>query len=385
MALISLIFRNAVRNRRRSILTILSIAASFCMLGVLMAMYSMFYLHQATPDQALRLIVRNRISFTQPMPLSYENRIRAIPGVRAVTTYDYFGGTYKDARDSNNTFARFGVEPDNFYVVHPDYQLTDPEKYAFAHERDACVIGKTLAERLNLKLGDRVTLVGDIFPVTLTFNVRGIYRSERNNENLFFNWEYLNQAAFHGNRSFALMYQLIAEDPSSVTPIARAVDDMFRNSDTQTRTESEQNFALSIISFLGNVKLFLLAVCGALTLTVLLVSANTMAMSVRERVAEVGVLKTLGFTRENILILILGESIVIALIGGALGFGVADGVVVLLRHARAQFISLHSLQISPVLALLGAVLAAMVGAASSFLPAWGASRRGIIDCLRLAD
>jgi putative ABC transport system permease protein len=385
VALISLIFRNAVRNRRRSILTILSIAASFCMLGVLMAMYSMFFLHQASPDQALRLIVRNRISFTQPMPLSFENRIRAIPGVRAVTTYDYFGGTYKDARDSNNTFARFAVEPEMLYIVHPDYHLSDAEKYTFSHERDSCIIGKTLADRLGLKIGDRITLVGDIFNVTMNFVVRGIYTSERNNEDMFFQFEYLNQTAFHGNQSFSLMYQLIADGPDSVAPIARAVDDMFRNSDTQTRTESEQSFTLGIISFLGNVKMFLLAVCGALTLTVLLVSANTMAMSVRERVSEVGILKTLGFSRENILILIIGESVTIALIGGVLGFGLAELVVGALRNARANLISLHSLQISPQLALLGAVLAILVGAASSLIPAWGAARRGIIDCLRLAD
>jgi putative ABC transport system permease protein len=386
VALISLIFRNAVRNRRRSILTILSIAASFCMLGVLMAMYSMFFLHQTTSDQALRLIVRNRISFTQPMPLSYENRIRAIPGVRAVTTYDYFGGTYKDSRDPNNAFARFGVEPEMFYVVHPDYHLTGAEKYAFAHERNSCILGKRLADRLGLKIGDHVILVGDIFNVTMNFIVRGIYTSERNNETMFFQWEYLNQAAFHGNESFALMYQLLADSPASVTPIARAVDDMFRNSDTQTKTESETSFALSIISFLGNVKLFLLAVCGALTLTVLLVSANTMAMSVRERVAEIGILKTLGFTRDNILFLILGESIVIAVIGGALGFGLSEAVVAALRDMRAaSLISLHSLQISPVLALFGGFLAILVGAASSFVPAWGAARRGIIECLRLAD
>jgi putative ABC transport system permease protein len=386
VALISLIFRNAVRNRRRSILTILSIAASFCMLGVLMAMYSMFFLHQATPDQALRLIVRNRISFTQPMPLSYENRIRAIPGVRAVTTYDYFGGTYKDARNPDNAFARFGVEPDTFYIVHPDYHLTDAEKYAFSHERDACILGKRLADRLGLKIGDRITLVGDIFNVTMNFVVRGTYLSDRNNENMFFQWEYLNQTAFHGNQSFALMYQLLADNPASVPAIARAVDDMFRNSDTQTRTESETNFALSIISFLGNVKLFLLAVCGALTLTVLLVSANTMAMSVRERVAEVGILKTLGFTRENILLLILGESVMIAVLGGVVGLGLSEGVVAGLRNMRAaSLISLHSLQISPVLALFGGFLAIMVGIASSLLPAWGAARRGIIDCLRLAD
>jgi putative ABC transport system permease protein len=319
------------------------------------------------------------------MPLSFENRIRAIPGVRAVTTYDYFGGTYKDARDSNNTFARFAVEPEMLYIVHPDYHLSDAEKYTFSHERDSCIIGKTLADRLGLKIGDRITLVGDIFNVTMNFVVRGIYTSERNNEDMFFQFEYLNQTAFHGNQSFSLMYQLIADGPDSVAPIARAVDDMFRNSDTQTRTESEQSFTLGIISFLGNVKMFLLAVCGALTLTVLLVSANTMAMSVRERVSEVGILKTLGFSRENILILIIGESVTIALIGGVLGFGLAELVVGALRNARANLISLHSLQISPQLALLGAVLAILVGAASSLIPAWGAARRGIIDCLRLAD
>ena len=196
MALISLILRNAVRNRRRSILTILSIAASFCMLGVLMAMYSLFFLHQASPDQALRLIVRNRISFTQPMPLSFENRIRALPGVRAVTTYDYFGGTYKDARDPNNTFARFGVEPENFYIVHPDYHLTDAEKYAFSHERDACIIGKALADRLDLKIGDRITLVGDIFQSPSTSSSAASTLSEHNDENHFFQFEYLNQTAF---------------------------------------------------------------------------------------------------------------------------------------------------------------------------------------------
>ncbi len=385
MALLSLIFRNAVRNRRRSILTILSIAASFCMLGVLMAMYSMFFLHQATPDQALRLIVRNRVSFTQPMPLSFENRIRAIPGVRAVTTNDYFGGTYKDARNPDNTFARFAVEPAMFYIVHPDYHLTDAEKYAFAHEQDSCIIGKTLADRLGLKIGDRITLVGDIFNVTMNFVVRGIYTSERNNENMFFQFEYLNQTAFHGNQSFSLMYLLIADNPASVAPIARAVDDMFRNSDTQTRTESEQSFQLGIISFLGNVRLFLLAVCGALTLTVMLVSANTMAMSVRERVSEIGILKTLGFTRENILVLVIGESVFIALVGGILGLGLAEGGVLLLRNAHAAFISLRSLEISPLLAFFGGVLAALVGASSSLVPAWGAARRGIIDCLRLAD
>jgi len=385
MRLIVLMFRNAVRNRRRSTLTILSIAASFCLLGVLMAMYGLFFQQKASNDQARRLIVRNRVSFAKPMPIAYEGRIRAIPGVQAVTTFDYFGGAYKDSRTTKNYFPRFAVEPRMLYVVHPDYLLTEAEKNAFARERDACIVGKSLADRLGLRIGDRVTLVGDLVPVKLDLVVRGIYRSEIQNDLLFFQYEYLNQMAYRGNQSYAMMYEILADDAAKVPGVARAVDGKFRESDMQTRTESEQSFALSMVSFLGNVKAFLLAVGGALTLMVLLVSGNTMAMSVRERVGEVAILKTLGFTRENVLCLILGESVTIALAGGALGFALAEIILLALRNVRTAFITLSSLQIPPLLALAAALLAILVGMSSSFLPAWGAARRGIIDCLRLVD
>jgi putative ABC transport system permease protein len=384
VSLVPLLLRNALRNRRRSILTILSIAASFCLLGGLMAMYAMFYLHQAPPDQALRLIVRNRISFTNPIPLSYENRIASVPGVREVMVYQWFQGIYKDT-DAKNNFARFAVEPDRLFIVHPDIKLPDAEKAAFIRERGACIVGRGLADRLGFKLGDHITIVGDIFPATLEFIVRGIYTSDLGNDNLYFHFDYLNEAVFKGNQDFVSMFAVLAESPEAVPAVARAIDEQFRNADTQTKTDTEQNFVLSVISFLGNVKLFLMAVCGALTLTVLLVAANTMAMSVRERVSEIGILKTLGFTKENVLFLIVGESVVLAIAGGLLGFALAYGIVAVLRTKHAAMISLHLLEISPPLAAVGMVLAVAVGLASSAGPALGAARRGILECLRLTD
>jgi putative ABC transport system permease protein len=381
---IPLIFRNGVRNRRRSILTVLSIAASFCMLGVLMAMYTLFFLTPATADQALRLVTRNRISFTNTMPMGYEQRIRRMPGVREVTVYDFFGGTYKDSRDTKNTFARFAIEPAKLFVIHPEYSIPEVQKAEFIRRRDACIIGRPLADRLNLKVGDRISLVGDIFRTDLNLLLVGIYDSEVDNQGLFFSYDYLNES-FHGKLDQAIMFLTICDSPASVGPVARAIDDMFRNAPVQTKTETEKGMQLSFLSYIGNVQLFLLAVCASLTGTVLLVSANTMAMSVRERVPEVGILKTLGFTREVILWMIVGESMIIAMFGGALGFGIAQGVIAVLRKLPVMFINLTHLSISPGVALAGVLLAAMVGLLSSVVPAWGASRRGIIDCLRLAD
>ncbi|HZU24023.1 MAG TPA: FtsX-like permease family protein [Bryobacteraceae bacterium] len=379
-----LIFRNGVRNRRRSILTVLSIAASFCMLGVLMAMYTLFFLTPATPDQALRLITRNRISFTNTMPMAYEQRIRRIPGVREVMVYDFFGGTYKDSRDAKNTFARFAVEPSKLFIIHPEYSLPESQKEEFIKRRDACIIGRPLAERLGLKIGDRVALIGDIFRTDLDLLLVGIYDSEIDNQALFFSYDYLNES-FHGRLDQAIMFMLMADNAASVGPVAHAIDDMFRNAPVQTKTETEKGMQLSFLSYIGNVQLFLIAVCASLTGTVLLVSANTMAMSVRERVAEVGILKTLGFTPDVILGMIVGESMLIAMCGGVFGFAIAQAVIGVLRRLPVLFVNLTHLSISPGVALMGVLLAALVGLLSSALPAWGASRRGIIECLRLAD
>ncbi|HLN01728.1 MAG TPA: FtsX-like permease family protein [Bryobacteraceae bacterium] len=383
-----LIVKNALRNRRRSTLTVLSVAASFCLLGVLMSMYNIFFLSAPTPTQALRLIVRNRISITNSMPASYEQRIRKVPGVRDVSVFQYFGGSYKDSRDMKNYFARFAVEPDKFFIVSPHYQMPEDQKRAFQRDRTACIIGKAIAERLNFHLGDRITLVGDIFPVTLEFTLRGIYDNLTDDGALLFDYQYLRESMAQRSRGQldqVGMFLLIADSAESVPHVIESVDEMFENSPAETKTETERAFALGFLSYLGDVKLMLISVCGALTFTVLLVSSNTMAMSVRERVREVGILKTLGYSPQAVLGILLSESVLIALLGGILGLAIAGVITSALRHVPVMFISLRRLNVPLWVLAASVALSMMVGLASSFFPAWNASRRPIVTCLRFTD
>jgi putative ABC transport system permease protein len=380
-----LIFKNSLRNRRRSALTIGSIAVSLCLLGLLMAMYRALFLADATPSQALRLVVRHRVSLTQPIPIYYREKIASIPGVRDIMPWQWFGGTYKDNRDPKNMFARFGADPDHLFNVRPDFVLPDEQKLAFQHERAGCVISRTLADSQHLKLGDRVTIVGDIFPVTLELKVVGVFDEPDNMAVLYFNREYLRQALGAGNDQQDMIgaFQIQAASAGDVPRIAAAIDHMFETSPFPTKTESERAFQLSFASFIGNLRLFIMAICGAVTFTILLVSGNTISMSVRERIREVGILKTLGFTPGAILGIVLGESAVIAGIGGILGCFLAAGMCSLVANSPGGMFmpALKTLGITPGVGVLCVVVALLIGILSSFVPAWGASRTSILDAL----
>jgi putative ABC transport system permease protein len=377
-----LAFKNTLRNRRRTMLTISSIAVSLCLLGVMIAIYHALFYAQATPGQALRLVVRHKVSLAQAFPSAYENKIRQIPGVKAVSAWDWFGGTYKDNQPVNY-FARFGVEPVEFLKIRTQMIMPDDQRKAFVAERTACVISKDLADRLHFKLGDRITLDGDIYPVKLELIVRGIFEDPDARDSLFFNMEYLRQSLPLARRNTDSTVAVLADNTADVPRIARAIDATFADANPPTKTESEQQFTLSFVSFLGNIKLFLISICAAVTFTILLVSGNTMAMSVRERIQEVGVLKTLGFTNGGVLALIIGEAVTIALIGGVIGLLLAEfltsGVA---AGAELYMPQLHGLNIQPATALIALAIAAFIGFVSSFLPAWNASRTNIIDSLR---
>ncbi len=380
-----LIAKNSLRNRRRSVLTILSIAASLCLFGVLAAMYNMFFFTGPSPEQALRLITMNRVSLANPLPVSYLNQIRQVPGVREVMITQWFGGAYKDARDMRNFFARFALEADKLMAVYSEYRVPPEQAKAFVAERTACMVGRGIADRLGFKLGDKIVLQGDIFPVTLELTVRAIYDARRDTENLFFHYEYLRESVSAGRRDSVGTFVLLAENPEAVPRIAQAVDALFRNSPFQTKTDTERAFELSFLSYLGNVKMFLLAICGALTFTVLLVSANTMAMSVRERVREVGILKTLGFTPGAILGMILGEAVLIAVLGGLIGLGLAAGICAALRQSPTLFVDLKALEVPPAVAGLSVLLSVLIGLSSCLVPAWTTARRSIVDSLHFTD
>ncbi len=378
----SLAFKNTLRNRRRSFLTISSIGVSLCLFGVLIAIYHALFFGEQTPGQALRLVVRNRVSLAQPILIAYENKIRNVPGVKEVSVWNWYGGTYKDS-DQRNFFARFAVEPKPFLAIRTQMEMPEDQRKAFITERTGCLISQDLADKLKLKLGERVTLIGDIYPGTLELKIVGIFKDPDATQSLFFNYDYLRDSLPMARRNYIGTIAVLADSPEDVPKIAKTIDAMFENSSPQTKTESEQQFALSFVSFLGNIKLFLLSICAAVTFTILLVSGNTMAMSVRERIKEVGVLKTLGFTNGAILGMIIGEALCIALAGGVLGLLLAAFITAgVTKAGAAAMLQINALTITPFTIVLSLGVALLIGFISSFVPAWNAARTNILDSLR---
>lgn len=379
-----LVFKNSLRNKRRTILTLFSIAASLCLLGLLMAIYWSFYFTEASKEQSLRLIVRNKVSLANPLQLSYLPRIKQVPGVVEAMCFQWFGGTYKDSKPEN-FFGRFAVEPAKIFTIYPEYAVDEEQRKAFLSERTAGMLGAKTAKRLNIKLGDRMTLVGDIFPVKLEITVRALYDAPRDNENLLFHYDYLNESLPAGRKDAISTFVVRMDKPENANAISKGIDDQFRNAPLQTKTETEKAFELSFLAFLGNVKAFLISICAAVTFTILLVSGNTMAMSVRERVKEVGILKTLGYTRGLILSLLVGESLVISLLGGAIGLGLAAGLCATLRSMPSTFADMSRIAIHPSIAVLGMAVSLVIGLVSSVIPAYSAASRPILEALRSND
>ncbi|HEY1220997.1 MAG: FtsX-like permease family protein [Bryobacteraceae bacterium] len=385
MRFLPLILRNSWRNRRRTLLTIASIGVSMCLLGVMIAMYSAFWLAKPKDNQALRLVVRNRVSLAVFLPIAYRQQIERIPGVRLAMVDTWFGGQYKDAREARNNFPRFSVEPEKLFPLFAEWTIPEDQKQAFIQERTACVIGRDLANAFNFHLGDRIPIQGDIFPGNFEFTVRGIFEAPANSDVMYFNKEYIAQAMPERRRGEVDTFYVLIDDPQHSAAIADAIDAQFRNSTSPTKTESEQAFVIGFLSMLGNVRMFLVWISAAVMFTILLVSANTMAMSVRERVREVGVLKTLGFTEGTILGLILGEAVAISVAGGAIGYLIST---VLLKGVERSPMGgfLPALRVfDPLIAAVCILLAGLIGLVSSLVPAMGASRAPIVEALRSTD
>ena len=382
MRYLPLILKNCWRNRRRTVLTIASIGVSMCLLGVMIAMFHALYLSDATPEEALRLVTRNRISLTQDIPESYGSRIRQVPGVRDYLINDWFGGTYIDQR---HFFAHFAVDSSKLFELYPEFKIPEDQRRAFERERTACVIGRDLANKYNFKLGDRIHLVGDIFPGDYEFTVRGIFDSPRPSEAMYLSREYLEQSLPPARRGRAGTFVLLLDSPDSAGRVAAAVDDMFRNSTSETKTESEQAYLLGFVSLLGNVKMFLIAISAAVMFTILLVCANTMAMSVRERVREVGILKTLGFSPGAILGMIVGEAVGISLAGGLIGFLFSTMLTTGVSKSPAGAFLPSIPPFQPAVAAACLLAAGAIGFVSSLVPALNASRTSIVAALRSTD
>jgi len=379
MTLTRFVTKNAFRNRRRSILTVLSIAFSLLLLTLMMTIWRGAYLDEGSVESVERLIVRHRVSLTFFLPGFYREKIRAVPGVVAVVPLTWFQGTYKDQK-SENFFARFATDPDEFFKVYRDMEMPEDQIKAWQHDRQGVIVDDTLARKYGWKLGDRIFVQGDIFPVNLELNVRGIFHSTPDNQSVYFNAKYVEEAVswFKGQ---AGMFGILADSPADVSKISSTVDDMFRNSPQPTKTETEKAFGLAFVAMYGNLKAFILGICSAVVFATLLVSANTMAMTIRERTREVAVLKTLGFTRRGVLSLFVSEAVALSLAGGLLGVGMGQVLVYLVTHSP-QFVSFFPLAVTPGIWAVAMLTAGLVGAVSSAIPSYHASQVNIVDGLR---
>ena len=380
MTLTGFITKNAFRNRRRSVLTVVSIGFSLLLLTLMMTIWHSFYIDQGAPDSAKRLMTRHRVSLTFFLPGFYREKIRAVPGVVAVAPMTWFGGRYKDDKPEN-FFAQFATDPVEYLKVAADKNVPPDQAEAWERDLAGAMVDKELAKKYGWKIGDRITLLGTIFPVNPELTIRAIYTMDPPNRTLYFHATYLEEAVpwFKGRAGFFFTRVGSAQDVASA---ARIVDDMFRNSPQRTKTESEKAFQLGFVAMLGNVKAFILSICAAVVFAILLVSANTMAMSIRERTREVALLKTLGFTRLGVLGIFIGEAVSLSVIGGVLGVLAATGLGLALSHTSSGIVIPTKLTVTGPTMLLALVVAALVGFVSAFLPAYQASRTNIVEGLR---
>jgi putative ABC transport system permease protein len=339
-----------------------------------------------TISGAERLVMIDRISLINPIPLSYQQRIQSVEGVKDVTHANWFGGIYQDQK---NFFANMAVDPESWLRIYPEVAMPEDQKKAWLADRTGAVVGIETAKRFGWKVGDRVPLQGVIYRrpdgSPWEFTIRGIYESPEkgfDNSQFFFHYDYMNEtlrAQAYGHDQVG-WYVVKVADPSQSEALAEKLDGMFANSPSETKTSTEKAFVSGFAKQIGDIGQIMIWIASAVLFTILLVSANTMAQAIRERTNELGVLKTLGFSDSRILTLVLAESCVVAVLGGAVGLGLAWFVISFAGDPTHGMLPPLYLPKADVALGLGIVLA--LGIATGFIPAMQASRLKIVDALR---
>jgi putative ABC transport system permease protein len=376
-----LIFANLFRKKVRLILTIGSFAVALFLFAFLAVVKDAFG-RGADVAGADRLIIINRTSIINPIPLSYRDKILRIQGVKAVTHNNWFGGIYQDEK---NFFPQFVIDPENQRQVFPELIVPEDQWSAFLKDRQGAVVGARTAERFHWKIGDRIPIKSIITGSTdaWEFNLDGIYhgREPKDDETQFwFQWAYFEEKVperFKGNVGW---YVLKLNSPDDAVRVAKTIDDQFANSPYETRTQTESSFAASWVKQFGNISFLILAIGTVVFFTLLLVTGNTMAISVRERTSELAVFKAIGYSDRAILFFVLAESLVIALIGGLLGLLLA--IVAVPALAKALNGLLPALILAPSILALGLAVAVAVGLISGLLPGIMAMRMRVVNALR---
>lgn len=385
MKYLPLIFAALFRRKARTLFTLLSVTTAFLLFGLLDSVNGTFQSSAASVAGAQRLVTVSRISFTLTLPMSLLSRIQTVPGVTAVTYASWFGGIYQDGR---NFFPSEAVA-ENFFDLYPEWKLPPEQRRAFRETRTGAVVGESLARRFGWKLGDKIPLQGTIFAQkngsnTWSFDLVGIYHTDdprlRSDENNFWiNWAYFDEARRIGTGSVGFYITHLA-DIHQAQAVAQRIDALSEGSDYETKTQSEQAFTTAFVSQYADIGLIVGAIMGAVFFTLLLLTGNTMAQAVRERIPELAVLKTLGFSDRRVLTLVLVESVLLLALGGTLGMALAGLAVAGIGSAGVMNFPL--LPVAGEAWLRGITLMVLVGLAVGGWPAMQAMRLRIVDALQ---
>jgi putative ABC transport system permease protein len=379
--LLRLILRNALRHRLRTILTIVGIVVAITAFGLLRTIIDAWYAG-ANASSSARLVTRSSVSLAFSMPLTYAQKIRRTPGVTAVSWANWFGGVYITER---NFFPQFAVDPPTYFAIYPEFVLSPEEQKAFFSDRQGAVVGRKLANQYGWKVGDQIPLRGTIFPGTWTFNLRGIYDGKERStaeSQMFFHWDYLNESLkkrFPRRADQTGVFIVQLRDPDDAAGVSQAIDATFKNSLAETLTETENAFQLGFVSMSEAILLAIQAVSFVVIVIIMAVMANTMAMTARERGSEYATLKTLGFGAGFIAMLIFGESLLIALIGGIVGVAVTFPIANAFREEMGTLFPVFFISDATIAMQLGA--AVLVGLVAAALPAWRAAHVRIVEAL----
>ena len=375
-----LILANLFRKKVRLILTIGSFAIALVLFTFLAVVKSAFS-RGAEIAGADRLVVVSRIGLMQVMPISHGDKIATIPGVKAVTHNHWFGGVYQDER---NFFPQFVIDPENHRKVMTELVVPDDQWNNFLKDRMGAIAGARTAARFHWKVGDRIPIKTTLYGgAAAEFNLDGIYHSERpggDESQFWLQWKYFDETVPPVLKSTAGWYVVKLNSPDDAVRVAKAIDEKFANSSFETKTETESAFAAGFAKQFGNIELLILSIGGVVFFTLLLVTGNTMAISVRERTSELAVLKAIGFSGRAVLFFVLAESIIIALVGGFIGLALAYLTIPVIGIALTGL--LPPLLLSKSLLTLGLGFALLVGAASGLLPGLGAMRMRVVSALR---
>jgi putative ABC transport system permease protein len=374
-----LILKNILRNKRRTLLTVSSLVVSLFLIITLATILTEFT-RGSSEANPLRLVTRHAVSLGFTLPVSEQQRMATVPGVKSVMPFSWFGGIYKDEK---NFFANFAVDATKLRDVMTELKMSEPEWQAFINDRQGAVVGQKLVKLYGFTIGQRITLRSPIYDRSVEFIVRGVCTGG-DEKTLFFHHEYINELVPAWAKDQVSTFSILATSAADVPRIAQAIDSIFLNTDAPTKTESERDFAISFETMMGGVKQFMYGIMAAIGFSLLLVMANTMAMTVRERTREVGMLKALGFQRGTITGLFVGEALVVTTLGALIGIG---GAVLLFKSVDLSLYIPNFQSFVPTAQTLitAFVISMFVGIASVIYSAYRVSGLTIAEALRRTE